>query len=234
MLWTCTCISIGESVSWRSEDNTKCHLRLCNIFRIKNRGGGGRGWGGGLKRGDGLWTDDRVLSNFFVHCINDKIYHRSSCTAYSPFNVQKKINSLFCGLNEQTKCYQSSAWQSPITHFNNTTTSALCTNYNAARDEIHTPIQATLGTVSDTEEVKVISSDKMTISTDWYSRLDNFLVPMQCTWNSGCFPRGRKVSSHRTALPSFSSFCFPVCSVFVFPYHRLWGLLFYDRWIWDL
>ena len=33
----------------------------------------------------------------------------------------------------------------------------------------------------------------------------------------------RKVSSQSTALPSF----FPMCSVVVFAYHRLWGLLFF-------
>ena len=32
-----------------------------------------------------------------------------------------------------------------------------------------------------------------------------------------------KASSHSTALPSFPP---PVCSVFVFPFHRLWSLLF--------
>ena len=29
-------------------------------------------------------------------------------------------------------------------------------------------------------------------------------------------------------------FFLPVCNVFVFRYHRPRGLLFYDRWIWDL
>ena len=63
-------------------------------------------------------------------------------------------------------------------------------------------------------------------------RLDNFLVPMRCIANLGCFPQG-KASSHSTVLPSFIP-SFPVRSVIVFPYHWLWGLLFYDRWIWDL
>ena len=48
------------------------------------------------------------------------------------------------------------------------------------------------------------------------------LVPMQCTRNLGCF-------SHSTALPSF--FFSPVCIFVLFPFHRLWGPLFYDRWI---
>ena len=29
-------------------------------------------------------------------------------------------------------------------------------------------------------------------------------------------------------------FVLTVCSVSVFPHHRLWGLLYYDRWLWDL
>ena len=51
----------------------------------------------------------------------------------------------------------------------------------------------------------------------------NFLVPMRCTENSG---PGKAVSRHSMVLPSFVS---PVCSVFMFPYHRLWGLLYYDK-----
>ena len=59
-------------------------------------------------------------------------------------------------------------------------------------------------------------------------RLGNFLALMTCNG---------KLSSHGTALPTFLSSPpppSPVCSVFVFTYHRLRGLLFFDRWIWDL
>ena len=61
-------------------------------------------------------------------------------------------------------------------------------------------------------------------------RLDKPSCPSGVYAKFGLLPQG-KVSSPSTALPNF--FCFThVCSVFVFPYHRLWELLFYDRWIW--
>ena len=53
-------------------------------------------------------------------------------------------------------------------------------------------------------------------------RLDTCLVPMQCTGNSGCVLLG-KASSHSAALISSPP---PMCSVFVFPHHRLRSLLF--------
>ena len=43
--------------------------------------------------------------------------------------------------------------------------------------------------------------------------------------NSGCFPQGRPAvtkSSYPTSVDSYHS----VCSIFVWSYHRLWGLLF--------
>ena len=41
-------------------------------------------------------------------------------------------------------------------------------------------------------------------------RLDNFVVPMQCTGNWGCFPRGKRAAIIRR-YPFFSPFLFPVC-----------------------
>ena len=53
------------------------------------------------------------------------------------------------------------------------------------------------------------------------NRLDDFFVPMQCTGNLDCFSRGKRGTLVRHYPASHP----PICSVFVFPYHRLWGLL---------
>ena len=74
-------------------------------------------------------------------------------------------------------------------------------------------------------EVNVTSS-----GTLYYITLDNFLVPMQCTGNSGCSPRGKRA----VIVRHYPAFVFLACSVFMCPYHRLWDLLSYDRWIWYL
>ena len=65
-----------------------------------------------------------------------------------------------------------------------------------------------------------------------YIRSEHITFLSQCNASEirDAFPG--KASSHSTALPSF--FLFPVCSVFMFSYNRLRGLLFYDRCIWDL
>ena len=42
-------------------------------------------------------------------------------------------------------------------------------------------------------------------------RLDNFLVPMQCTGNLGCFPRGKQAEIVQR-YPVFCVCFFPVCS----------------------
>ena len=52
-------------------------------------------------------------------------------------------------------------------------------------------------------------------------RLDQFLVPVQCTGKCRLIPRGKwaAIVQH---LPTFLFFFLPV--FFVFPYHQLWGL----------
>ena len=47
-------------------------------------------------------------------------------------------------------------------------------------------------------------------------RLDNVLVPMQCTRNSGCFPRGKRAATVRR-YPVVVVFPPIMCSAFVFP-----------------
>ena len=64
-------------------------------------------------------------------------------------------------------------------------------------------------------------------------RLDNFLVPIQCTDNLGCFPPG-KASSHSTVLPSFSLSLCAVFSCFHTPAVRPTLLQQIMNWIWDL
>ena len=56
---------------------------------------------------------------------------------------------------------------------------------------------------------------------------DNFLVPVQCTGNWGCNPRGKRAALGRC----YPALIFPMCSVFVSPYQRLRGPLVYDKWI---
>ena len=61
-------------------------------------------------------------------------------------------------------------------------------------------------------------------------RSDHFLVPVQCTGNWSCFPRGKRTATATQLFFFFFFFFFffsPVCSVFVFVYHRLWGLVFF-------
>ena len=55
------------------------------------------------------------------------------------------------------------------------------------------------------------TSQEGELTTSWVDkiRIDHFLVPMQCTGNSGCFSLGR-ANSHSMALPRFS----PLCAVF--------------------
>ena len=53
---------------------------------------------------------------------------------------------------------------------------------------------------------------------------------MPCTGNSSCFPQGKQAAVVR----HYPTFFPPVYSVFVSPYHCLWGLLFYDRWIYGI
>ena len=52
-------------------------------------------------------------------------------------------------------------------------------------------------------------------------RLDHYFVLIQCTENSGCFPWGKQAAI-AWRYPGF--FLSPVRIVFVFPYHRFWGL----------
>ena len=72
--------------------------------------------------------------------------------------------------------------------------------------------------------VHVCTTKKLKNVSQVARRFDNFLVPMQCTGNSGSFLRGKWAAIVRH-YPAFDKYCCPVCNVFVFPYHRLWGLL---------
>ena len=58
-------------------------------------------------------------------------------------------------------------------------------------------------------------------------KYDHFLVLMQYTDNLGGFPWGKRAA----IVWRLTQLFFPLCTVCLFPYHRLWGLLFYDRWI---
>ena len=59
---------------------------------------------------------------------------------------------------------------------------------------------------------------------------DLFLSQCNAREIRAAFHEESEQPQYAATQPLFS----PVCSVFVFPYHRLSGLLFYDRWIRDL